>query len=127
CNLHLLVIEPNAAQQLDATHFHPDEEVCVIDDAHLIGFGVAHSQANFMCAAACLRAVRHQRRLHCGLRFSRKAVMPSRKSGVCRMRAFSSTAASSLRSSSSFTVCAKSSLVARRELGLFCISVCAIS
>src|SRR5437868_14026646 len=87
--LHIFVIEAELAQQLDPTNFKPDEEIGMIRHAHLIGFRVTYAQANFVHRTAMGRA---QCPLHCGLRFSKNAVMPSRKSRVVRMRALSITA-----------------------------------
>ncbi len=40
---HALVVETKGAHQFDATDFEPDEVVGVVDDAHLIGFGIANA------------------------------------------------------------------------------------
>src|SRR5579872_1162298 len=39
--LHPLVLESLLAAKLDASHLEPSEEITVIDDAHLVRFGVA--------------------------------------------------------------------------------------
>src|SRR5579885_1901569 len=121
---HLLVYKSQTAHELYASDLHPDEEVRVIHNAHLVGFGVADANAHFMSFG---RGWTRQCPLHCGLRFSRNAVMPSRKSCVWRMRAFSAIEVSIRRSSSSLTFSDRSCLVARKEAALFSIRVCASS
>jgi len=44
---HVAVGEALSPAPLGAGDFHPDEVVGVIDDAHLIGFGVANTEAGF--------------------------------------------------------------------------------
>jgi len=46
--LHLLVVEAEGAHELDAADLKPDEEVGVVNNAHLIGFGVAHADGDVM-------------------------------------------------------------------------------
>src|ERR1700722_7088492 len=54
------------AQQLDAADLKPNEEVGVIDDSHLVGFGIAHTDSglenghelNFSVANGAGRLVR---------------------------------------------------------------------
>ncbi len=59
--LHLLVVEAEGAHEFNATDFKPDEVVGVIDDAHLIGFGVADADGGVVmgqhveCASLCAR------------------------------------------------------------------------
>src|SRR5690242_14036866 len=93
--------------------------VRVIDHAHLIGLGVADTQAD-------LRYVLAHLPLHCGLRFSRNEVTPSRKSAVCRMAALSRTPCSIWESSCERMKPLINFLVSRTELGLFSI-ICAAS
>jgi hypothetical protein len=46
-SLHRFVVEPHSADEFDAPYFKPDKVVGVVDDAHLIGLGVAHANAGF--------------------------------------------------------------------------------
>lgn len=43
--LEIFVAETVGAAVIDAGNFHPDEIVGVVDDAHLIGFRIAHANA----------------------------------------------------------------------------------
>ena len=45
---HLFVVEAEGAHEFDATDFEPDEEVGVVDNAHLIGFGVADADGDIV-------------------------------------------------------------------------------
>ena len=40
---HLAIAPAGVAQQIGAADLEPDEVVRVVDDAHLVGFGVAHA------------------------------------------------------------------------------------
>ena len=44
----LLVVEAEGAHEFNAADFKPDEEVGVVDDAHLIGFGVADADGDIV-------------------------------------------------------------------------------
>lgn len=44
--LHALVVEAEGAHEFDAADFEPDEEVGMVDNAHLIGFGVTHADGD---------------------------------------------------------------------------------
>ena len=44
--LHLAIAPAERAQQVGARHLEPDEVVRVVDDAHLVGFGVAHAHCD---------------------------------------------------------------------------------
>src|SRR6185312_350703 len=50
--LHLLVVVAKLAKELDAPDFAPDKIIGVVDDAHLVGFGVADAEL-------CLGRLRH--------------------------------------------------------------------
>src|SRR5271169_5167943 len=94
---HILITEAELAEKFDSAHFKPNEVVGVVDDAHLIGLGIAHADTGLVhrwarTADGC-RISTHCP-VHLGLRFSRNAVTPSRKSAVARMAAFSRMAAS---------------------------------
>jgi len=43
--LQVFVAEAVGAAVIDAGDFHPDEVIGVVDDAHLIGFGITHANA----------------------------------------------------------------------------------
>src|SRR4051812_14022045 len=105
------------AQHLHPPDLKPHDEVRVVDHAHAVGLGVAH-------AKFCIR--RHLP-VHTGLRFSKKALTPSLKSAVVRMRALSWTAVATCASSCSLINPLISFLVARTDDGLFSISSLAIS
>src|ERR1700745_3334088 len=98
--------------------------VRVIDDAHLVRLGVAHAQPGFI---EFIMMVRTHFPVHTGLRFSRNDMIPSRKSAVVRIAAFSRTAASIWASSSARACAVSNCLVARNEAGLFSISKAANS
>src|SRR5580704_39810 len=108
--------------------------VRVIDDAHLVGLGIAdanarlvHDRRRFCRFAGHIGpAVIHSRELHLGLRFSRNDEMPSRKSGVDRTAAFSRTAISICASNSGRATLLSSRFVWNSEPGLFSMS-CAAS
>src|SRR5436309_294663 len=84
---HVAIGETELPQQFDSSHLEPHEIIRVIYNAHLIGFSIADSQAHFAPVPAHLPPQR-------GLRFSRNEFMPSRKSAVCRIPAFSNMACS---------------------------------
>jgi hypothetical protein len=46
--LHIFIAEAELAEQFDPPHFKPDEMIGVIDDAHLVGFGIADANASFI-------------------------------------------------------------------------------
>src|SRR5262245_30102897 len=91
--LHGAVFEAELAHQLHTPDLEPDGEVRVIHHAHVVGLGVANAQFGF---AGDFYFV-----VHLGLRFSKKLVMPSLKSAVWRMAAFSRTACATCLSSCS--------------------------
>ena len=107
--LHIFIAEAELAQKFRPAHFKPDEMIGVIDDAHLIGLGVAHADASFI-HRRCRRLVAIGRSIDAGGRligpsilvcaFRGTTAMPSRKSALSRMPAFSRTAASICASSS---------------------------
>ena len=45
---HLFVVEAEGAHEFDAADFKPDEEVGVVDNTHLIGFGVADADGDIV-------------------------------------------------------------------------------
>jgi len=45
-DLHALVVEAEGAHEFDAADFEPDEEIGVVDNSHLIGFGVADADGD---------------------------------------------------------------------------------
>jgi hypothetical protein len=51
--LQIAILESTFPAVVGAPHFHPDQLVCVVHNAHLIGFRIAHSKAT-------LRDMRHQ-------------------------------------------------------------------
>src|SRR5208282_297102 len=97
--LHFFVAEAELAQEFDASHFKPDEMIGVIDDAHLVGFSIADADSSLVRCRFLTYEPAH-RPVHFGLRFSRNDSMPSRKSALWRMPAFSRMAASICASSS---------------------------
>src|ERR1039458_168829 len=106
--LHIFIAEAELAEEFHTSHFKPDEMIGVIDDAHLVGFGIAGADASFIHRRCCylIYIDRHRcigpvhRPVHFGLRFSRNDSIPSRKSELSRMPAFSRMAASICESSS---------------------------
>src|SRR6202158_5824609 len=46
--LHIFVAEAQLAEEFHTSHFKPDEMIGVIDDAHLVGFGVADADTRFV-------------------------------------------------------------------------------
>ena len=52
------IAESRGAAVFDAAHLHPHQVIGVVDDAHLVGFGVAHPQARFHMV--CGRLVCHR-------------------------------------------------------------------
>src|SRR5713101_1657538 len=121
--LHVFIAEAKLAKEFDTAHFKPDEMIGMIDDAHLVGFGIADADASFIhrCIALTHRPV------HFGLRFSRKEVIPSRKSALSRVPAFSRMAASICESSSARACSVSRRLVLERESGLFSANCAASS
>src|SRR5579859_3419705 len=98
--LHLFIAEAELAEEFDPSHFKPNEVIGVIHNAHLIGFSVADADASFIHPPFIPTSFAWQwialahRPVHFGLRFSRNDVIPSRKSSLSRMPAFSRMAAS---------------------------------
>ncbi len=45
---HIFITEAELPQQFHPPHFKPDEMISVIDDPHLIGFGIADSYASLI-------------------------------------------------------------------------------
>src|SRR5260370_149137 len=88
--LHFSIRKSKVPQQFHPAHFEPDEIVRVIDHSHLISLCVTHTQTYFARAIVCL-PIAHLP-LQRGFRFSRNELTPSRKSAVCRIPAFCSTA-----------------------------------
>ena len=43
--LHIAVLEAELPQQFHSTHLKPYDEIGVVHHAHLVGLGVAHTQA----------------------------------------------------------------------------------
>src|ERR1700688_1202983 len=104
--LHIFIAEAKLPHQFNPSNFEPDEVIGMVDDAHLVGFGIAHADASFIHRLRALPVDRHRgveaahRPVHLGLRFSRNDSIPSRKSALSRMPAFSRMAASICTSSS---------------------------
>src|SRR5450631_58583 len=104
--LHIFIAEAELAKEFHPSHFKPDEVIGVINNAHLVGFSIADADPSFIHRrwgtyvdrCRCVGIV--HRPVHFGLRFSRNDVMPSRKSALSRMPAFSRMAASICESSS---------------------------
>src|SRR5437763_11872807 len=89
--LHIAIGKAQLPHQFHTPDFKPDEVIGMIDHAHLIGLSVAHPQPAFASRGLVIASIVHLP-LHRGLRFSRDAVIPSRKSAVARIRALSSIA-----------------------------------
>src|SRR6266404_6972873 len=125
--LHIFIAETELAEEFHASHFKPDEMIGVIDDPHLVGFGIADADASFIHrhSRGLICFDRHRcmppahRPVHFGLRFSKNASMPSRKSALSRMPAFSGMAASICESSSARACSVSRRLVLESESGLF--------
>src|SRR5579862_5306551 len=120
--LHVFIAEAKLAKKFYAAYFEPDEMIRVIDDAHLVGFSIADADASFAdcCLPIQLSIQRTSHRpVHFGLRFSRNDSMPSRKSSLSRIPAFSRTAASICESSSARAWSVSSRLVLESDRGLF--------
>src|SRR5437899_5529313 len=115
--LHIFIAESELAEKFHASHFEPDEMIGVIDDPHLVGFGITDADASFIHRHRCMPPA--HRPVHFGLRFSKNASMPSRKSALSRMPAFSRMAASIWVSSSTRACSFSRRLVLERESGLF--------
>src|SRR5438270_11296972 len=92
----------------------------MVNDAHLVGLCVAHTQPSFVYRMMVVAA---HLPVHTGLRFSRNDEMPSRKSSVSRMLALDRTASWICASISSRAWSVSSFLVAKREAGLFSINI----
>src|SRR5208282_3220141 len=126
--LHFLIAEAELAHEFDTSYFKPDEMIGVIDEAHLVGFGVADAEASlvrrrpltYICRYRCI--VPGHRPVHFGLRFSRNDSIPSRKSALWRMPAFSRMADSICASSSARARSVSRRLVWKSESGLFSAS-----
>src|SRR5262245_29767917 len=89
--LHITIAKTELPHQLHASDLKPDCEIGVIDHAHAICFGIAHAQFDFAGRVGHWVEGFYSP-FHLGLRFSRKAEIPSLKSAVWRMAAFSLTA-----------------------------------
>ena len=44
---HIFVVKADGPAIIDARHFHPDQIVGVVDDPHLVGFGVADADRSW--------------------------------------------------------------------------------
>src|SRR5258708_11638858 len=105
--LHILIAEAELVEEFQPAQLKPDEMIGVIDDPHLIGFGIADADTRLIHRRRIFYPGRHRciapvhRPVHFGLRFSRNDSIPSRKSSLSRMPAFSRMAASICASSSS--------------------------
>src|SRR6266478_408170 len=132
---HIFIAETELAEEFHASHFKPDEMIGVIDDPHLVGFGIADADASFIHrhSRGLIYFDRHRcmlpvhRPVHFGLRFSRNDSIPSRKSSLSRMPAFSRMAASICASSSGRACSVRRRLVLERESGLFSVNWAASS
>src|SRR5258708_27008989 len=82
---HVLVGKSKLAEQFHTPHFKPYEMIPMMDNAHLVGLGLAHANRGFAHPSAHFP-------LQMGLRFSRNDATPSWKSAVCRIAALSRTA-----------------------------------
>src|SRR6266576_1143684 len=122
--LHVAVRKSHLSHQFHTAHFEPDQVVRVIHYTHLIGFRVTHTQPRFVRGRVMVGT---HFPVHTGLRFSRNDAIPSRKSAVRRIAAFSRTAASMCASSSIRAWSVSNCFVARREDALFSISTAANS
>ena len=64
---HVFVVKTDGTAIVDSCDFHPDEVVGVVDDAHLVGFGIADSDSGgvvrhwFSIVARCPRERGHGR------------------------------------------------------------------
>src|ERR1700677_1026749 len=135
--LHLLVVEPHAANQLHSADLEPDEVVRVIHHAHLIGLSVSHPHPRLTRPLIHLSfahpdSLSDSRRClsylsHTGLRFSRNDATPSRKSCVDLASAFAASAAAIAASSNALFCPASNRFVAANDCGLFAINVAANS
>src|SRR6266404_179421 len=125
--LHIFIAEAKLAKEFHASDFKPDEMIGVIDDPHLVGFGIADADASFIHrhSRGLIYFDRHRcmppahRPVHFGLRFSKNASMPSQKSALSRMPAFSRMAASICALSSARACSVSRRLVLESESGLF--------
>src|SRR5690349_1566051 len=91
---HFFVFHAQRAHQLHAAYFKPDQKVGVIDDSHLVRFGITHAHFCIVIFEHSNLSVYSGLPCQTGLRFSRNEARPSLKSGVQRMRAFSRMARS---------------------------------
>src|SRR5579864_9243395 len=124
---HFTIRKTQLSQKFHPSHFKPDKVIRVIDHAHLIGLGVAYAYLDLAHATrkriqgGCILSMWAHRPLQRGLRFSRNELIPSRKSAVWRMAAFSSMDCSIWRSRASAMKPLMSFFVSRTEEGLFSI------
>src|SRR5258708_6656050 len=131
--LHILIAEAKLAEEFHPSHFKPYEMISVIDDPHLIGFSIADADTRLIHRRRIFYPGRHRciaplhRPVHFGLRFSRNDSIPSRKSSLSRMPAFSRMAASICASSSSRACSVSRRLVLESESGLFSANCAASS
>jgi len=44
---HVAVIETCTLAEFDASHFHPNQVIGIVDHAHLVGLSVAYAKARF--------------------------------------------------------------------------------
>src|SRR5437588_2306187 len=98
--LHIAIGKSQLPQQFYPPNFKPHEVVGMIDHTHLVGLRITDAQPRLIHRGMIVGAGRLHCELQRGLRFSRKEVIPSRKSAVPRMPAFFCTAASIWASSS---------------------------
>src|ERR1700680_538878 len=116
--LHVAIRKPELPQQFYSADFEPHEVIGMIDHAHLVSLSVAHPQASLTDDRMIVCASGHSP-LHRGLRFSRNDEMPSRKSAVARIAAFSRTADCICASSSTRACLLSRRLVHTSDAGLF--------
>src|SRR5580692_11967399 len=118
---HITIRKPELPQQFDATDFEPDKIIRMINNTHLVGFCVPHPHASLTDHGMMVSAFTHSPPQR-GLRFSRNDEMPSRKSLVARIAAFSVTAHRICSSSSTRAWLLSRRLVYVSDVGLFSIS-----
>src|SRR3984893_19500023 len=119
--LHVAVGKTELPQQFHSADFKPNEVIGLIDNPHLVGFRVAHPNTSLSDHRVMVLASTHSP-FHTGLRFSRNDEMPSRKSAVARISAFSSTADCICASSSTRAWLLRRRLVETSDAGLFSMS-----
>src|SRR6266436_8619225 len=126
-DFHALIFDAQSPHQLHAADLKPHQVICVIDDAHLVGFRVAHTNSHVVVFDHPHFRSYSGSPCQTGLRFSRNEATPSLKSGVHRIRAFSRIARS--RSASRLAASAETSrrFARVRLLGLASIKTCASS